>query len=81
MKMIVLYGTESIPANIDSKISVRVYQFDRFLKLGIGVPDEVLKKRTASWKPGETCELVYTVRIATARSIERFYREFPTYSN
>ena len=61
LKAIVLYGPERIPTNLE--ISVQLYHFDQFIQLGVEIPDDVLKQRTESWKPGETCELIYTVRF------------------
>ncbi|GAX25843.1 long-chain-fatty-acid--CoA ligase ACSBG [Fistulifera solaris] len=58
LKAIVLYGSESI--NRDMNGSVKIYHFDQFIQLGTEISDVLLKQRTESWKPGETCELVYT---------------------
>lgn len=65
LKAIVLYGQESIPAN--TEVSVKLYHLDRFIKLGLEISDEALKQRTESWKAGETCELIYTVRLQRVR--------------
>ena len=60
LKALVMYGPEKLPADVASKVSVPVYTFDDFLKLGKDVSDAELKDCSSSWKPGETCTLIYT---------------------
>jgi long-chain-fatty-acid--CoA ligase ACSBG len=63
LKAIVMYGGESLPADIKDKCAVACYTWDDFVKLGSSTDssqDSVLKERSASWKPGETCTLIYT---------------------
>ncbi len=67
LKAIVLYGSESI--NRDMNGSVKIYHFDQFIQLGTEISDVLLKQRTESWKPGETCELVYTVSSLLVRKV------------
>lgn len=60
LKALVMYGTESIPADAKTKCSVPIYTFAEFLKTGSDVTDEALKARSNDWKPGQTCTLIYT---------------------
>lgn len=61
LKALVMYGPDSLPADIESKCSVPCYTFADFTKLGKDSgKDAELKARSDSWKPGETCTLIYT---------------------
>ena len=60
LKALVMYGEEDVPADIKDKVSIPVYKFADFLKLGDKEDNETLKTRSNSWKAGETCTLIYT---------------------
>ena len=60
LKALVMYGPDSLPADIKSKCSVPVYTFDDFCKLGEKTSDSDLSARSKAWKGGETCTLIYT---------------------
>jgi long-chain-fatty-acid--CoA ligase ACSBG len=60
LKVIVVYGPDSIPADVASKVSVPVYKFDEFVKLGVGVSNADLKARGDEQKPNEVNSLIYT---------------------
>ena len=60
LKALVMYGPDKLPANIKDLCSVPCYTFADFLLLGKEVSDDIIKERSASWKPGETCTLIYT---------------------
>ena len=60
LQALVVYGPDKLPADIKEKVSVPVYTFEDFLKLGKDVSDAVLKERSEGTKPGETCTLIYT---------------------
>lgn len=61
LKALVMYSNETLPADIARRCSVPCYKFDDFVKLGAdGSMDELLKQRSNSCKPGETCTLIYT---------------------
>lgn len=73
LRALVVYGTEPLPGDVKAKCpSVPVYAFDDFLKLGASVDDAKVKARSDSWKPGETCALIYTSTGAPGvRSLSR----------
>ena len=61
LKALVMYGNESLPADIQTQCTVPCFTFDEFLQRGKDSgKDAELQKRTDSWKPGETCTLIYT---------------------
>merc|ERR1712038_90871 len=60
LKAIVMYGPDSIPLDVKDHISVPVYTFADFLKLGESVPDSELKARNDEQKPNEVTSLIYT---------------------
>ena len=60
LKALVIYGPDSVPADIKSKTSVPVYTFADFLKLGANVPDSTLKAVADDQKPNEVTTLIYT---------------------
>ena len=60
LKALVMYGPDTLPADIKERVSVPVYTFDDFLKLGKDVSDDSLKERSDGAKAGETCTLIYT---------------------
>jgi long-chain-fatty-acid--CoA ligase ACSBG len=61
LKALVMYGTDDLPADVKTKCpTVPAYTFDQFLQLGASVSDADVKARSDSWKPGETCALIYT---------------------
>lgn len=60
LKAIVMYGPDSIPSDISSKISIPVYSFGDFLKLGASIPDAELKAINDAQKPNEVTSLIYT---------------------
>jgi len=60
LKALVMYGPDDVPDDIKEKCPVPVHKFGDFLKLGTDVSNEDLKKRSNSWKFGETCTLIYT---------------------
>jgi long-chain-fatty-acid--CoA ligase ACSBG len=65
LKALVMYGTEALPNDVKTRCpTVPVYSFEEFLKLGASVSDADVKARSDSWKPGETCALIYTSTCA-----------------
>ena len=66
LKAVVVYGIETLPADVTTKCAVACYTWDDFLKVSVvdnvtaTNNDAVLQERSASWKPGETCTLIYT---------------------
>lgn len=60
LKALVIYGPDSVPADVKSKTSVPVYTFADFLKLGASVSDATLKARGDEQKPNEVTTLIYT---------------------
>jgi len=60
LKALVMYGPDDVPSDVKSKVSVPVYKFDEFMKLGGGVSDEELKARGKAQKPNEVTTLIYT---------------------
>jgi long-chain-fatty-acid--CoA ligase ACSBG len=60
LKALVVYGPDDIPADIKAKVSVPVYKFDEFLKLGTSVSDSDLQAREDAQKPNEVTSLIYT---------------------
>jgi len=62
LKAIVVYGISALSDDVKDQYSVKVYTFEEFCELGgdIAVSDDDLKARSSSWKPGETCTLIYT---------------------
>jgi long-chain-fatty-acid--CoA ligase ACSBG len=62
LKALVVYGGDELPTDIKSKCSVPCYTYSEFVKLGKDDPsmDALLKERSSSWKPGETCTLIYS---------------------
>ena len=60
LKAIVMYGPDKVPEDIKDKISIPVYSFADFLKLGASVPDADLKARNDAQKPNEVTTLIYT---------------------
>lgn len=62
LKALVVYGGDEIPADIKDKCSVPCYTYAAFVNKGkddIDL-DSLLKERSDSWKPGETCTLIYS---------------------
>lgn len=60
LKALVMYGPEDLPEDVRSKVSVPVYKFEDFLKLGAEVEDTELKARSDGLQPGEVSALIYT---------------------
>jgi len=60
LEALVMYGPDNLPHDIKSRVSVPVYTFDEFLKLGSNISDAELKIRSDRWTPNEVCELIYT---------------------
>ena len=60
LKALVLYGPDSVPADVKSKVSIPVYKFDEFTKLGDSVPDSDLQARIEAQEPNEVTSLIYT---------------------
>ena len=60
LKALVVYGPDSIPSDIKKKVSIPVYKFDDFLKLGESVSDATLQSRMDDQKPNEMTSLIYT---------------------
>lgn len=60
LKALVVYGPGVLPDDVKDKVSVPVYMFDDFLKLGEKVDDAELKKRGEDQKPNEVTTLIYT---------------------
>mmetsp|Transcript_7568 Transcript_7568/g.20999 ORF Transcript_7568/g.20999 Transcript_7568/m.20999 type:complete len:659 (+) Transcript_7568:150-2126(+) len=60
LKALIMYGRDTVPADIKEKVSTPVYTFEEFQKLGKDVSDDELQARSTSWKPGQTCTLIYT---------------------
>jgi long-chain-fatty-acid--CoA ligase ACSBG len=62
LKALVVYGGDELPADIKAKCSVPCYTYSDFVKIGKDDTslDALLKERSSSWKPGETCTLIYS---------------------
>lgn len=60
LKALVVYGPESVPADVASKVSVPVYSFADFVKLGSSVMDSDLQRRADEQKPNEITTMIYT---------------------
>ena len=60
LKALVVYGPDSVPADVKDKISVPVYKFDEFVKLGDSVSDSDLQARLDDQKPNDVTTLIYT---------------------
>jgi long-chain-fatty-acid--CoA ligase ACSBG len=60
LKAIVVYGVMKLSEEVKAKLSVPVYTFDDFCKLGADVSAADLKVRAEGWKVGEVCSLIYT---------------------
>jgi long-chain-fatty-acid--CoA ligase ACSBG len=60
LKALVMYGPDDVPEDVTSKVSVPVYSFSDFLKLGVDVSDTDLKARAEDQKPNEVTTLIYT---------------------
>lgn len=60
LKAIVMYGPDSVPEDVSSKLSVPVYTFADFLKLGESVSDDELKARGDAQRANEVTTLIYT---------------------
>lgn len=59
LKAITIWGEDPSPAIVE-KISVPVYKWDDFLKLGILVTDSVVDERISKVRPGHCSTLIYT---------------------
>ena len=57
---LVMYGPDSVPADVKDKVSIPVYSFADFLKLGSSVSDSDLKARTEVQKANEVTTMIYT---------------------
>lgn len=69
LKALVVYGGDELPADIKDKCSVPCYTYSSFVSKG---KDDIdleaqLKERSESWKPGETCTLIYSKCSFTSR--------------
>ena len=60
LKAIVMYGPDELPDDIETKISIPVYTFSAFLRLGKDVSDAVLKARGEAQDPNQVTTLIYT---------------------
>ncbi len=60
LKALVVYGPDSIPADVKDKVSIPVYKFDDFSKLGESVSDADLQARKDAQLPNEVTTLIYT---------------------
>jgi long-chain-fatty-acid--CoA ligase ACSBG len=60
LKALVMYGSDEVPADVQSMTSTPVYTFEEFVKLGASVSDSDLKAREESQKPNEVTTLIYT---------------------
>lgn len=60
LKAIVMYGPDEVPDDIKTKISIPVYTFSAFLRLGEDVSDAVLKARGEAQDPNQVTTLIYT---------------------
>jgi long-subunit acyl-CoA synthetase (AMP-forming) len=60
LKALVMYGPDSVPADIASLVAVPVYSFADFLKLGETVSDSDLQARIDDQKPNGITTLIYT---------------------
>ena len=60
LKALVVYGPDSIPADVKAKVSVPVYKFDEFIKQGESTTDYDLEARGDAQKPNEVTSLIYT---------------------
>jgi long-chain-fatty-acid--CoA ligase ACSBG len=57
---LVMYGPDSVPADVKDKVSIPVYSFADFLKLGSSVSDSDLKARAEVQKANEVTTMIYT---------------------
>lgn len=60
VKAIVMYGPDEVPDDITSKISIPVYSFAAFLRLGKDVSEAVLTSRGKQQDPNQVTTLIYT---------------------
>ena len=60
LKALVMYGPDAVPADVKSKVSVPVYKFDEFVKIGASISDAELKARGDDQKPNDVTTLIYT---------------------
>ena len=60
LKAIVMYGPDKVPDDVESNISIPVYTFASFLKLGADVSDAVLAGRGETQDANEVTTLIYT---------------------
>uniref|UniRef100_A0A7S3QC85 AMP-dependent synthetase/ligase domain-containing protein n=1 Tax=Chaetoceros debilis TaxID=122233 RepID=A0A7S3QC85_9STRA len=60
LKAIVMYGPDELPADVSQKLSVPVYTFADFLKLGESVLDSALTDIGEAQNPGDVTTLIYT---------------------
>lgn len=60
LKALVMYGPDSVPADVKDKVSVPVYSFEDFLKLGDTTSDSYLQARIDAQKVNEVTTLIYT---------------------
>ena len=60
LKAIVMYGPDELPGDVSQKLSVPVYTFADFLKLGESVADSALTDIGETQNPGDVTTLIYT---------------------
>ena len=60
LKAFVMYGPDELPADVSQKLSVPVYTFADFLKLGESVLDSALTDIGETQNPGDVTTLIYT---------------------
>ena len=60
LKAIVMYGPDQIPEDIEAKISIPVYSFASFLRVGKDISDAVLKARGEGQDANQVTTLIYT---------------------
>eukprot|EP01083_Nonionella_stella_P038273 104150_1 len=60
LKAIVMYGPDELPGDVSQKLSVPVYTFADFLKLGNSVADSALTDISEMQNPGDVTTLIYT---------------------
>lgn len=83
LKALIVYGGDELPPDIKEKCSVPCYTYRDFVKKwksSSGSTEEILsddnsldallKERSSSWKPGETCTLIYST-LSSRRGFDR----------
>lgn len=60
LKAIVMYGPDSVPEDVSAHLSIPVYSYGDFLKLGDSTNESFLQARKDAQKANEVTTLIYT---------------------